>query len=243
MYLFLVVLIAANVIAVILESVSSINYLFEKQFYYFEIFSVMVFTIEYLLRVWSCTENEKFHKFLTGRVRFIFSPLAIIDLIAILPFYLPIFVAIDLRFLRALRLLRVFRVLKIGRYSNAFIILGAVFKRKKEELLLTVFMVIILLIIASSVMYYLEHETQPIVFSSIPEAMWWGMITLTTVGYGDVYPLTPMGKFVGMIIALLGIGLFALPAGILGSGFVEEIGNKKGTQEKCPHCGKPMDDD
>jgi voltage-gated potassium channel len=116
-----------------------------------------------------------------------------------------------------------------------------VLKAKKEELYIMIFVVLIMLIISSSCLYYFENEAQPDAFSSIPAAMWWGMAALTTVGYGDVYPITALGKFFGAIIALLGIGIFALPAGVLASGFVDELQKRNARGRKCPHCGKDID--
>jgi voltage-gated potassium channel len=145
----------------------------------------------------------------------------------------------DLRFLRAIRLIRILRLFKLGRYNESIQQFGRVIRAKKAELLTTVFIIFILLIVASSLLYYVEHAAQPEKFSSIPEAMWWGVVTLTTVGYGDIYPITGLGRFLGAIISLLGIGLFALPTGLLSAGFVEEIGRKRAkTQAKCPKCGE-----
>ncbi len=236
---FIIILIILNIIAVILESV---NIIYTKGKYFFrsfEIFSVMVFTMEYLLRIWSCTVLDRFSHPIWGRIKFALTPMLMVDLFAILPFYLPIFMhGLDLRILRALRLFRLFRLFKIGRYSKAIKTLGSVIYEKKEELIITLFAVFILLVFASSFMYFFEHEAQPDAFSSIPSAMWWGVATLTTVGYGDVYPVTPIGKFFGAVIALLGIGLFALPAGILASGFAEQIQRERKREIRCPYCGK-----
>lgn len=242
--IFILLIIFLNVIAVIIETVESIYIRNPNLFHRFELFSVIIFTVEYVLRLWSCTSREKYKNPITGRIKFAFTPLAVIDLISFLPFYLPMVTVLDLRFLRALRLLRIFRILKVGRYFESVRLVGRVFLRKKEELAITVFMVAILLIIASCLMYYVENQSQPKAFASIPMAMWWGVATLTTVGYGDVYPVTPIGKFLGAIIALLGIGIFALPTGILGSGFIEEIANKKTVKHRvCPRCGKEIDDE
>lgn len=151
------------------------------------------------------------------------------------------FTSFDMRFIRGIRLFRLIRLLKIGRYSSSLRTLINVLKRKKEELIISVFSIFILLIIVSSLMYFIEHKAQPEAFSSIPASMWWGIITLTTVGYGDVYPVTIVGKLYGSFIAFLGIGLFALPAGILASGFAEEIHQSKvDNSETCPHCGKSL---
>lgn len=221
--IFIMTLISLNVLAVILETVKSLSFHYRLLFHTFEVFSVSVFTIEYVLRLWTCTANNRFKSPVKGRVRFGMTPLALVDLMAILPFYLPMVIALDLRFIRAVRLFRLFRLFKMGRYSESLKTLGNVLKEKKEELLITVFVVFILLVVASSLMYFVENEAQPEVFSSIPAAMWWGVATLTTVGYGDICPITPIGKLLGATIAIMGIGMFALPAGILGSGFVEEM--------------------
>lgn len=235
--IFIVSLILISVASVILESEESIYSRYQSIFYYSELFIVAAFTIEYLLRLWTCVEDKRYSGPLMGRLKFVTSPLAVIDLLAILPFYL-VLIPFDLRFLR---LFRIVRLLKLSRYSKSFKTLGAVLKAKKEELLVTVFIVGVLLIIASSLMYYAERGTQPDVFSSIPEAMWWGVVTLTTVGYGDIYPVTPIGKILGAMIAFLGIGLFALPAGILGSGFVDEMQKKRQKKRVCPHCGDEIE--
>lgn len=236
--IFIMTLISLNVITVILGTVDYLYSRYMLFFWAFEIFSVSVFTIEYLLRLWTCTTDSRFKSFIKGRIRFAVTPLALVDLLAILPFYLPMIIPLDLRFIRALRLFRLFRLFKMGRYSEALKTFGNVLKEKKEELVIAVFSVLIILVIASSLMYFIENETQPEAFSSIPAAMWWGAATLTTVGYGDIYPITPIGKFLGAIIALLGIGMFALPAGILSSGFAEEIQRKHENRRICPHCGK-----
>ena len=230
--IFIMTLITLNVIAVILATVERFDSQYQYYFRIFEIFSVTIFSIEYLLRLWTCTINKNFRNSITGRIKYIFTPFAIIDLLAILPFYLPMIIPLDLRFVRAVRLFRLFRLFKLGRYSKAVFILKKALKEKKEELVLVIFIVFLLLIIFSSLMYFIEKEAQPEAFSSIPEAMWWGIITLTTVGYGDVYPITPLGKILGALIAFLGIGMFALPAGILGSGLVEVVRKKEKGNEK-----------
>ncbi len=236
---FMVSLILLNVAAVILGTVESFAVRYHRLLLLFEIFSVVVFTIEYLLRLWVCTEKESFAHPVFGRIRFALTPPALIDLIAILPFYIPFVFRVDLRFVRILRIFRIARLFKIGRYLQALHMFGHVLKEKKEELGITAVAVFFLLIITSSLMYYIEHDAQPATFSSIPATMWWGTITLTTVGYGDIYPVTPLGKFLGAIIALAGIGVFALPAGILASGFAAKIHKKE--KKLCPHCGKPLE--
>lgn len=223
---FLVIMILLNVVAVILETVQSIYSQIPLVFYYFELFSILIFSFEYLGRLWTCTYFDKYKHPVWGRIKFIFSFAAIIDLLAILPFYLPLVMALDGRFLRMLRLFRIIRIFKMGRYSTAFNLITKVVSKRKEELLITVTIVLVLLVLASSMMYYLEHEVQPEAFSSIPETMWWGVATLTTVGYGDVYPITGLGKVLGAFIAILGVGIFALPAGIIAAGFESEMSKK-----------------
>ncbi|MFC2142698.1 ion transporter [Acidobacteriota bacterium] len=240
--IFIIALIALNVIAVILGTIQSLFVQHRVFFRRFEVFSVIVFTLEYVLRVWSCTENPKYKNPILGRLRFMITPLALIDLFAVLPFYLPMMIKLDLRFLRAVRLIRIFRLFKVGRYSESMRIFGRVLKAKKEQLVITVFAVFILLIVASSLLYYVETEAQPEAFSSIPATMWWGVSALTTVGYGDMYPITPIGKFLGAIISLLGIGLFAMPTGILSAGFVEEIKKSKERKKTCPSCGFELEE-
>ncbi len=245
---FMLALILLNVIAVILSTVHAVNQQFNHFFYRFETFSVIIFTLEYLLRLWSCSALPA-HSPLWGRIKFAFYPMSVIDLLSVLPFYLPFF-GLDLRFLRILRLFRIFRLAKIGRYYQSLKLMRNVFTEKKEEIVLAFTIMGVLLILSSSLLYYLENEAQPNAFSSIPASMWWAVTALTTVGYGDIYPITPLGKFVASLIAISGIGMFALPTGIISSGFVEEIqkhkrehgGNLNPADHKiiCPHCNKPF---
>lgn len=235
--IFIITLISLNVTAVVFETVESLSSQYALFFRFFELSSVLIFTVEYILRIWTCTANDMFRKPVTGRIRFMSTPMAIVDLLAILPFYLPMLIPLDLRIVRSLRLLRLFRILKVGRYSESIKTLGAVIKSKKEELVISMALVFILLLIASSFMYFVENEAQPEAFSSIPETMWWGVATLTTVGYGDVYPITVAGRVLGGVIAILGIGMFALPTGILASGFAEAIQRPREKKRACPHCG------
>ena len=238
--IFLLVLILLNVIMVVLESVSALDDRFGVFFIEFEVFSVVVFTVEYLLRIWVCTIRREFDGSIKGRLRYTITPMALVDLIAIAPFYLPLLFSFDLRVLRLLRLFRLMRLLKVLRYSESLRVFSDVYRMKKSELTMCFMAILFLLVMASAIIYHVEHEDQPEAFSSIPASMWWGVATLTTVGYGDIYPVTPLGKFFGAIIALLGIGLFALPAGILGSGFVVALRRKASSRFYCPHCAKEI---
>jgi len=238
---FITGLIFLNVIAVILETDKNLSNLYDVYFRFFETFSVTVFTIEYFLRLWTCTLDDRFKGIVAGRIKYALTPLAIVDLIAVLPFYIPMIIPVDLRFTRAIRLFRIFRIFKLGRYHSALRTIGNVLRREKEELLITLYAVIIFLVISSSIVYYVENEAQNPEFTSIPASLWWGVVTLTTVGYGDIYPATPVGKVLASIIALVGIGVFALPAGILASGFAEELQSRMDHHKKvCPHCGKDI---
>ncbi len=237
---FLIILIVLNVVAYMLETVQEISLVYRHWFLRFERFSVGVFTVEYMLRIWVSDQCLADPRPVGCRLRFALRPLMIVDLLAILPFYLPLLIPMDLIFLRTLRLLRLARVLKLGRYSDAMKVFGAVVRNKKEQLAVVCFILCILLVIASSLVYHFEHPVQPGAFESIPEAMWWAVITLTTVGYGDVYPVTVMGRLMAAVIALLGIGMFALPAGILSAGFLEWREKERQGPAKCPHCGKDI---
>jgi len=239
--IFILALILLNIIAVILETVEGLSNQYSTIFISFEILSVAVFSIEYILRIWSCTVDEKYRGAIKGRIRFALTPMALIDLLAVLPFYLSFIMRLDLRFIRVLRLLRFLRILKIGRYTEALGIFGRAIGSKKEELVISVIVISILLVLASSAMYFIENQAQPDSFSSIPEAMWWGIATLTTVGYGDIYPITTLGKILGGSIALLGIAMFALPTGILSSAFTEEIQKRRAKKPVCPHCGEVIE--
>ena len=216
------VLILTNVTAVILETVEELSREFHGFFYAFELFSVAVFSVEYVLRVWACVEEPEAvpSNPLRRRLKFMGTPLALIDAIAILPFYLSFFLAVDLRFMRIFRLLR---LLKLTRYSPALATFAAVLHGQCRSLDAALVIMLTLLIFAASIAYLFEKEAQPEEFASIPHAMWWALATLTTVGYGDVTPVTLGGKIFGGIVMILGVGMFAVPTGILATGFANEI--------------------
>lgn len=209
-------LILGNVFAVLLGSVEDIRDDILLSLHYFEMLSVIIFTIEYSVRVWACVEDERYQQPFRGRLRYIFSPLALIDLIAIVPFYF-VFLNNDLR------LLRMIRLLKIMRYSHGLRSIALAIYSRRHELITTLFIFLVALVFVSFGMYFAEKEAQPEAFSSIPASMWWGIVTLTTLGYGDVVPITTLGKLIGAMSALVGIGMYALPSGILVSGFLEQL--------------------
>jgi voltage-gated potassium channel len=232
----IMILIMINVIAIILESYESLSQSYGSVFRVIEIISVVIFSIEYLLRLWTSDLKYPSDRKVRARVKHTVSFMAMVDLLAILPFYLPMLIPIDLRFLRMLRLFRVARVFKLNRYSKALNTISNVINEKKEELITTVFIMLFIIVISSTLIYYIEYDYQPEAFPNIIASCWWAVATLTTVGYGDIYPITGLGKVLAAIIALAGIGLVALPTGIISAGFMEQINNKK----RCPHCGKEV---
>ena len=235
---FMIGLISLNVLAFSFETVYAISIPYKSHFNNFETFSSLIFTADYILRLWACTLRQRYRHPLWGRIKFAIRPLSIIDLLSILPFYLFLFFQ-DLVFIREIHLLRLVRLLKISRYSSSIRTLGKVVSAKRNDLLSAIFTVFTLLMISASLVYFVEHAAQPELFPSIPASMWWSVVTLTSVGYGDVYPVTPIGKLLGGVIAVLGLGLVALPTGILASGFAEEVQQRR-VSPVCPHCGKRL---
>lgn len=222
---FLVVLILLNVLAFAAETVPSLAAEYGAAFYAFNIASVAIFTIEYVLRIWSAIEIPFLKSLSPGAARFRYAlrPYPLIDLLAILPFYLSFFVAIDLRVVRVLRL---FRLLKLARYSPALQALIQVIVNERRALIGAVVLMLIMLLFSATGIYYLERHVQPEAFGTIPDAGWWAMATLTTVGYGDVTPVTALGKLFGSVVMLLGLGMFALPIAIISTGFSQEVSRR-----------------
>lgn len=225
---FLIFLILLNVLAVILSSVNEIYREYQTFFDFFEKFSLAVFTVEYFTRFWVIAEIDDSKTAWQNRKEWLFSTGSLIDFVAIFPAYLNFFVPMNLRLLIVLRLLRLF---KLTRYFLALRILLNVIKREKESFKAVIFILLILIILAASGIYAVENKAQPEEFESIPKAMWWAVVTLTTVGYGDVTPVTMIGKFLGAMITILGVGLAALPAGILASGLATELELRKKNSE------------
>jgi voltage-gated potassium channel len=237
----IILLIILNVIAVILETVKDIHDKYEVFFRYFDRISVYIFTIEYILRVWSCNNDPRYKHSVKGRLRYMLSGGAIIDLLAFLPYYIHIFVGLDLRMLRILRLMRFFRLFRLTAYTKSYQLILNVFKSRFNELLLSFILTFFLIIIAACLVFFAEHETNP-QFTSIPATIYWAVVTLTTVGYGDMFPITFWGRVFTSSVLLIGVAMLALPAGIITSGFLEELRkSKKPKTINCPHCGKPVD--
>lgn len=243
----IIFLIILNLITVITETFKIPHNLIVVMTY-IEIISVIIFTIEYALRVWTADLLYPQYSVVMSRIKYIFSFMALIDLLSILPFYLPFVIPLDLRVLRTLRIIKLFRILKINRYTSALQTIAEVFKRKSSQLISSMFVVLLLMIMASVLMYNVENDAQPDKFSNALDTMWWSVATLTTVGYGDVYPITAVGRVLATIIAFLGIGMVAVPTGIITSGFSEVFQDEKqiNNYEKyekyyCPYCGHRLD--
>jgi voltage-gated potassium channel len=227
--IFLISLILLNIVAVLLETVDSIYNQYKTQFLIFERLSTFIFLIEYILRVWVSIEAKKNNdNNLITRLKYMITWPAIIDLLAVLSGLLPMLFEVDLRLLRALRMIR---LLKFSRYFKVMNLLLGVLKEEKQSFLAAMFLLVIALLIASTGIYIFEKEAQPDKFGSIPESMWWAIATLTTIGYGDVTPITSMGKLFGAIIAIIGIGTVALPSGILASGFSDQLKRRQSKYE------------
>ncbi len=195
---------------------------------YFHIFKtinsicIVIFTIEYILRVFSCQKN---------RLKYIKSPMMMIDLLAILPFYLSFF-SIDLSFLRILRVLRIFKLFRLVKFAQFDNIILDILKEKKEEFLYVVISLFILLFTITPIVYYFETKTQPEVFSSMATTLWWAVTTFTTVGYGDMYPITTAGRMLTSVVSFLGIAFYAIPGSIFTSSLLEKINEKKSKKEQ-----------
>ena len=220
---FMIVLwVILSVLSVILESVHIVNYYLHAEFVILDIMAVAVFSTEYLMRIYSCPEDPRFKAWFSGRLKNAAKPTSIIDLLAILPFYLESFLhhLFDLRFLRVFRLMR---LLKLARYSGATQSLFIVIKREWPVMKASAFIMILLVMLAACLGYLFEHEAQPDKFENIPQSIYWAVITLASVGYGDISPITPAGRAMTIILALLGIGIFAIPAAILSSALSDQL--------------------
>jgi voltage-gated potassium channel len=211
-----------SVVSIILETVPAIAAVSGGYFHLFEIFSVGLFTLEYIGRVYCICELEQYKQPIKGRLRYMMTIGALIDLMAILPFYLGVLLkeAFDLRFLRVFRLSR---LLKLTRYTGTLNTLLKAVNRERRVLFASAFIMVLLVILTASLGYELEHDAQPDKFDSIPSSMYWAVITLASVGYGDISPITPLGKLMTMVISFIGIGIFAVPAGLMASAFTDQL--------------------
>ncbi|MGY4750887.1 ion transporter [Pannonibacter sp. Q-1] len=207
-----------SVILVILETESTIISRFSSFFYGFEWVLLVFFSLEYLLRLWCAPENPSYR----NRLAYVIRPLAVIDLLVIATMAFTL-IGVEGVLLRLLRLFRLLRLAKLGRFSQAFRDISSAVIKRRYELCVSLIIAGVLMLVSASLLYVTEAEGQPEAFGSIPRAMWWSMATLTTVGYGDIVPITPLGRFFATFTAVMGIGLIAMPAGILASAFSEVV--------------------
>ena len=218
----LAVLIIANVGCVVLESVEPVRDRFAAQFDAFEAAATAIFAAEYVLRAWACVDfnDARYRDPLWGRLRYLRSFFALVDLLSVMPALLGFFGAADLRVLRLLRLLRMF---KLVRHSTTFGLLFAVLREEAQSITALLFVLLLTVTISGSLMFMIEGPEQPAVFTSIPAAMWWAIETLTTVGYGDMVPITAVGRIVGSAVSIIGIGTLALFSGLITVGFLDQL--------------------
>ncbi len=217
-----------SVLAVVLESVQSVSYILHVEFVILDSIAVAIFTIEYCMRIYSCVEEPRFSHALTGRIKQAKQPSTLVDFLAILPFFLEYFLhhLMDLRFLRVFRLAR---LLKLTRGSDATATLGRVIQREWPVIAAAGFIMLLLVVLTASLGYLFEHEAQPDKFDNIPNSIYWAVITLASVGYGDISPITPAGRAMTIVLALIGIGIFAIPAALLSSAFSDELVKERNT--------------
>jgi len=219
---FIVIWVIISVLAVILESVHSIHYLLSLEFLILDAIAVSIFTLEYCLRLYCCVEEPGYQKAVSGRLKLARSASSIIDLLAIAPFFLQVFLhhLFDLRFMRVFRLLR---LLKLTRYTGATTSLSKVIVREWPVMAASAFIMLLLVVMTASLGYLFEHEAQPDKFENIPQSIYWAVITLASVGYGDISPITPAGRAMTIVLAFIGIGIFAIPAALLSSAFSDQL--------------------
>jgi hypothetical protein len=220
--LFIIVWVVLSVVSVLLETVESVHYIMAMEFAVLDSVAVAVFTTEYLMRIYSCVEDPRFKGAFTGRAGYAFTPGAVIDALAVAPFFLEALLhhLFDLRFLRIFRMLR---LLKLTRFSDATKMVWDGIKREAGTIGASFFVLLLVIILCGSVGYLLEHAAQPDKFESIPTSIYWSVITLSSVGYGDISPITPLGRILASLMALLGIALVAIPAGILSAAFTDQL--------------------
>lgn len=221
------VLIVLNVMATSIESIDRVEQAYSKFFDVFEWFSVAIFSVEYLARLWSAPERKdlKGGTAASKRFRYVFSLMGLIDLLVLLPFFIRWFVPIiDLRWMRILRL---FWLFKFSHFSPALDLFSKALYEERKGLMSTIYLLLIVLSLSSSTIYFAENTAQPEIFHSIPEALWWSIMTLTTVGYGDAVPITLLGRVIGVFTAFLGVCTFAMLTSILANGLYKQTEHRK----------------
>ena len=242
--LIIIFLVVLNVLIIFFDTFENIHKYIEPYYKIIDTVSIIVFSIEYFLRVWTASLMYPNLTAFKARIKYITSAKSIIDFIALFSFYLPLFTYQNLKFIRIIRLFRILSLLKINRYSHALEDLGNVIKRKSMQLLSSIFIVGVLIIFSALLMYHIENDAQPGSFDNAYSSLWWTIATITSVGYGDIYPVTIFGKLLGIFISLLSLALVAIPTGIISTGFNElsreEKSKLREERNYCPYCGKKI---
>lgn len=228
---FLAALIVSNAVAVAVQTLPGLPPALHKALRVFEALSTALFIVEYLGRLWTCVEQPQLARPLLGRLRWMLQPLALLDLLAIVTYWSPW----DMRFLRVVRLVRLLKILHLHEFDAALERLWVSLARRKELLLVSVALMATFVYLASSLLYQIEHERQPEVFSSVPATFWWACVTFNTIGYGDMVPLTPLGRLFAGLASIFGVGIFALPTAIVIAAIIES--SAPGTPYRCDACG------
>lgn len=236
------VVVVAIIISILVSIIETFNISKELNIYLYIIQAITIafFTVEYILRIWTAKYLYPELGEAKARFKYIFSFWGIIDFLAFFPFYIPLDLFPNgIMALRLLRVMKILRLFRINRYYDGLNVITAVLKEKKNQLISSVFVIFVLMLAASMFMYELEHSAQPEAFNNAFSGFWWASSALLTVGYGDIYPITTAGKIVGIIIEALGVGLVAIPTGIISAGFIENL-NKSKKAKYCPHCGEKL---
>jgi voltage-gated potassium channel len=228
---FLAALIIANAVAITLETVPGINRALDRTLWWLEAISTAIFVVEYVARVWTCVEQQHLSRPIRGRLRFALQPLALLDLIAVATYWTPW----DLRFLRVVRLVRLLKIFHLYEFEAALDRLTVSLARRKELLFVSVTLMALFVYLAASLLYQIEHARQPEVFTSVPATFWWASVTFNTIGYGDMVPLTSLGRLFAALVSVFGIGVFALPTAIVIAAIIES--SAVGAPYVCEACG------
>ncbi|WP_143709492.1 ion transporter [Methanospirillum hungatei] len=235
----LATVILANAIAIILSTVRPIAEHHGDILTIIMNICMAVFVCEYGLRMWACTDTHNPVRMITDRVRYAFHLYLIIDLISILPIFIPFFFPQAIMIIRLFRLSSIFKLGRFTRYSESIVQLRRVIVRKKEIFAIMLFFLVFIILFSSTIMYVVEYPAQPDAFSSIPAALWWAVMTVTTVGYGDIIPVTPLGKLIAGFVTMTGVLVLALPSAIMATGFIEERERQKNVELKRKSQGIP----
>lgn len=226
-HILIAVAILVNAFAIILYTVQDIASLYSGILNLIINSSLLLFALEYILRIWSCTDTKNPLRMVTDRLKYAMSFYLIIDLLSIIPIFIPFILPNQITLIRLLRLVSIFKLGRFTKYSKSLEQLKRVFKRKSEIFVIMLFFLVFILLFSSVIMYVVEYSAQPDKFSSIPASLWWAIMTVTTVGYGDIIPVTPLGKIIASFVTLTGVLILALPSAILATGFIEERQNQR----------------